>query len=102
MRTIPPPITDLRHALITARRSRHDQPFHRDPGSDRPLAPRSRRLVARTLDRYGPQSGTTTAEYAIGTLAACGFAALLYKIVTSGSVSALLSGIIHKALGAVG
>ncbi len=66
------------------------------------LAVRHRRLTGRTAGRHGPQAGTTTAEYAIGTLAACGFAALLYKIVTSGSVSALLSGIIHKALGAVG
>jgi hypothetical protein len=49
-----------------------------------------------------PQSGTTTAEYAIGTLAACGFAGLLYKIVTSSSVEALLSGLLHRALGAVG
>ena len=63
---------------------------------------RHRRLTGRLASRYGPQAGTTTAEYAIGTLAACGFAALLYKIVTSGSVSALLSGIIHKALGSVG
>jgi hypothetical protein len=63
---------------------------------------RHRRLTARIASRYGPQAGTTTAEYAIGTLAACGFAALLYKIVTSGSVSALLSGIIHKALGSAG
>ena len=52
--------------------------------------------------RFGRQAGTTTAEYAIGTLAACAFAALLYKIITSGSVSSLLSGIIHKALGSVG
>ena len=52
--------------------------------------------------RFGPQAGTTTAEYAIGTLAACAFAAVLYKIVTSGSVSGLLSGIIHKALGSAG
>ena len=66
------------------------------------LAVRHRRLTSRAAGRHGPQAGTTTAEYAIGTLAACGFAALLYKIVTSGSVSALLSGIIHKALGAVG
>jgi hypothetical protein len=65
-------------------------------------ARRHRRLTARTLSRHGPQAGTTTAEYAIGTLAACGFAALLYKIVTSGSVASLLSGIVHKALGAVG
>jgi hypothetical protein len=52
--------------------------------------------------RFGAQAGTTTAEYAIGTLAACAFAAVLYKIITSGSVSALLSGIIHKALGSAG
>jgi hypothetical protein len=49
-----------------------------------------------------PQSGTTTAEYAIGTLAACGFAGLLYKVVTSTSVEELLSGLLHKALGVVG
>lgn len=67
----------------------------------RHLTRRQYRLAARSGSRYGPQAGTTTAEYAIGTLAACGFAALLYKIVTSGAVSALLSGIIHKALGTV-
>jgi len=63
---------------------------------------RHRGLIARAARRYGPEAGTTTAEYAIGTLAACGFAALLYKIVTSGSVASLLSGIIHKALGSAG
>ena len=64
---------------------------------------RRRALTGRMAGgRYGPQAGTTTAEYAIGTLAACGFAALLYKIVTSGSVASLLSGIIHKALGSAG
>lgn len=61
-----------------------------------------RKLTLRPPSRNGPQAGTTTAEYAIGTLAACGFAALLYKIVTSDSVASLLSGIVHKALGAVG
>jgi hypothetical protein len=49
-----------------------------------------------------PDAGTTTAEYAIGTLAACGFAAVLYKVLTSASVSTALSGIIHKALGSAG
>ena len=68
----------------------------------RAIADRHFRATGRTTGRHGPQAGTTTAEYAIGTLAACGFAALLYKIVTSGSISALLSGIIHKALGVVG
>ena len=66
-------------------------------------ATRSRQRPAlRPPSRHGPEAGTTTAEYAIGTLAACGFAALLYKIVTSESVASLLSGIVHKALGAVG
>ena len=57
---------------------------------------------ARNARALHSQAGTTTAEYAIGTLAACGFAALLYKIVTSQQVAGLLSGIIHKALGSVG
>lgn len=43
-------------------------------------------------------AGMTTAEYAIGTLAACGFAALLVGILKSGQVKALLLGVITKAL----
>jgi hypothetical protein len=42
----------------------------------------------------------STAEYAVGTIAACGFAAVLYKIVTSGSVSAELQQLIERALSA--
>jgi hypothetical protein len=33
----------------------------------RTVARRHRRLIARPASRYGPQAGTTTAEYAIGT-----------------------------------
>lgn len=44
--------------------------------------------------------GMSTAEYAVGTIAACGFAAVLYKIVTSGAVSAELQQVIEKALSA--
>ena len=51
--------------------------------------------------RRGPDAGMTTAEYAVGTVAACGFAALLYKVVTSGAVSSALQGLIRRALGAV-
>jgi Protein of unknown function (DUF4244) len=40
----------------------------------------------------------TTAEYAIGTLAACGFAALLVTILRSGEVQGLLMGIVRHAL----
>lgn len=42
--------------------------------------------------------GMSTAEYAVGTIAACGFAAVLYKIVTSGPVRTALTGVIEKAL----
>lgn len=42
--------------------------------------------------------GMTTAEYAVGTVAACGFGGLLYKLLTSDEVRALLRGIIERAL----
>lgn len=43
-------------------------------------------------------AGMTTAEYAIGTVAACGFAALLVAVLKSGQVKGLLVGIVTKAL----
>ncbi|GHF62783.1 hypothetical protein GCM10010218_50340 [Streptomyces mashuensis] len=43
-------------------------------------------------------AGMSTAEYAVGTLAACALAAVLYKVVTSGPVSAALQQLIVKAL----
>lgn len=58
-------------------------------------------LIRCRLRRCAPDAGMTTAEYAVGTVAACGFAALLYKIVTSGAVSSALQGLIRRALGAV-
>ena len=42
--------------------------------------------------------GMTTAEYAVGTVAACAFAAVLLKVVSSHDVLALLTGIVTKAL----
>ncbi|MFE7117440.1 DUF4244 domain-containing protein [Streptomyces sp. NPDC057654] len=52
----------------------------------------------RAAARDRAEAGMTTAEYAMGTLAACGFAAVLYKVVTSGAVSAALQSLIEKAL----
>ncbi|WP_443079258.1 DUF4244 domain-containing protein [Streptomyces sp. NBC_01498] len=51
-------------------------------------------------NRAGADSGMASAEYAMGTLAACGFAAVLYKVVTSGAVSAALESVIGNALDA--
>lgn len=48
--------------------------------------------------RTRADAGMSTAEYAVGTIAACGFAALLWKIVTSAEVRAMLAALIQKAL----
>ena len=55
---------------------------------------RARRRAARA------DTGMTTSEYAVGTIAAAAFAAVLYKIVTSGTVSGALESMIGKALDA--
>lgn len=47
---------------------------------------------------FGPEAGMSTAEYAVGTLAAVAFAGLLLKVVTSPGVQSALSAIITKAL----
>ncbi|MCX4748127.1 DUF4244 domain-containing protein [Kitasatospora sp. NBC_01287] len=62
-----------------------------------------RRLAARPRRRFAGASdlGMSTAEYAVGTVAACGFAALLYKVVTSGAVSGALAELLDRALHAV-
>ena len=43
------------------------------------------------------EAGMTSAEYAVGTVAACGFGGLLYKIITSDTTAGLLSQVIAKA-----
>jgi hypothetical protein len=42
--------------------------------------------------------GMSTAEYAIGTVAAAAFAALLYTVITGGSVTTALTSLIQRAL----
>ncbi|GHH71716.1 hypothetical protein GCM10017673_25610 [Streptosporangium violaceochromogenes] len=46
--------------------------------------------------------GMSTAEYAVGTIAACAFAALLFKVVTSSEVQQMISGLINRALNVAG
>ncbi|MCM1974024.1 MULTISPECIES: DUF4244 domain-containing protein [Streptomyces] len=55
---------------------------------------RMRALVARR------DSGMVTSEYAMGIIAAVAFAVVLYKVVTSGQVSAELQAIVKRALSA--
>jgi hypothetical protein len=40
----------------------------------------------------------STVEYAIGTIAAAAFAAVLYAVVTSGGVSSALTNLVERAL----
>lgn len=46
----------------------------------------------------GRDAGMTTAEYAVGTVAACAFAAVLYQVVTGDSVVAGLNNLVEDAL----
>jgi hypothetical protein len=48
--------------------------------------------------RMQADAGMSTAEYAIGTIAACAFAALLYKVITSTQILNLLTGLVTRAL----
>ncbi|TPQ21006.1 DUF4244 domain-containing protein [Streptomyces sporangiiformans] len=50
---------------------------------------------ARTVRR---DAGMVTSEYAMGLIAAVGFAALLYQVLTSSQVKAALQDIVEKAL----
>ena len=49
-------------------------------------------------DPVDPEEGATTVEYAIGTIAAAGFAGLLIVILKSDTVRAALESIIQEAL----
>ncbi|MFG2248962.1 DUF4244 domain-containing protein [Spirillospora sp. NPDC048823] len=55
-------------------------------------------MAVRRWPRLHGDRGMSTAEYAVGTIAAAAFAGLLFKIVTSPQVKELLLQIIEKAL----
>lgn len=44
------------------------------------------------------ERGMTTAEYAVGTVAACGFGGVLYKVITSETVLQTIESLFAKAL----
>lgn len=50
------------------------------------------------IDRLGSQAGLATAEYAVTTVAACGFAGVLYKVLSSNQVLDMLTQLFTKAL----
>jgi hypothetical protein len=71
-----------------------------DEESDVMGGPGRRGALARRWARVreGAEDGMSTAEYAVGTVAACAFAAVLYQVVTGGSVVAALGDLVQSAL----
>jgi hypothetical protein len=61
------------------------------------VAPRQHSRTTWSRVRRG-DDGMTTAEYAVGTVAACAFGGALYKLVTSSSVAGMLSDLLQRAL----
>jgi len=59
-----------------------------------------RRLFARrwAVVRERAEAGMSTAEYAVGTVAACAFAAVLYRVVTGSSIVTGLTDLVESAL----
>lgn len=69
----------------------------------------NKRLKARCARRFAElraalrsraEAGMATAEYAVGTVVACAFAMVLYKVVRSEPVSSALRSVIERALNA--
>ncbi|WP_245910546.1 DUF4244 domain-containing protein [Nocardia amikacinitolerans] len=56
------------------------------------------RLQLRTIRAAAAEDGMSTAEYAIGTIAAAAFGAVLYGVVTGDSIVDALTRIIDRAL----
>lgn len=57
-----------------------------------------RMVQARLMVAATDESGMSTVEYAIGTIAAAAFGAILYTVVTGDSIVSALSNIISRAL----
>lgn len=54
--------------------------------------------MRRLKRRLGSDDGAATAEYAIATMAAVGFAGLLVAIMRSDAVRGMLTDLVHRAL----
>jgi hypothetical protein len=54
--------------------------------------------MGESIDRSRNELGMSTAEYAVGTVGACGFGGLLYELLTSDWAQSMLQSIFEKAL----
>lgn len=70
--------------------------WNRHPDRGGALTPR-RLSMEDVVQRLSAEDGMSTAEYAIGTVAACGFGGVLVKLLSSPDVQHLLGQVIEKA-----
>lgn len=61
-------------------------------------SPRTRRWATHWRGLLRGEDGMSTAEYAVGTIAAAAFAAVLYAVVTGDSVVSGLTSLVQRAL----
>jgi hypothetical protein len=57
-----------------------------------------RLVIARLAGAVDGEAGMSTVEYAIGTIAAAAFAAVLYKVVTGDMIVGALNDLVQRAL----
>ncbi|WP_068166306.1 DUF4244 domain-containing protein [Rhodococcus phenolicus] len=57
-----------------------------------------RTVRGRLAGAVADEDGMSTAEYAIGTIAAAAFGAVLYTVVTGDNIVSALTGIVERAL----
>jgi len=53
------------------------------------------------VSRWGEDVGMATAEYAVATVAACGFGTVLYRVLTSEAVGGVIRDLIERAITSV-
>lgn len=56
------------------------------------------RISSRLVEALSGDDGMSTAEYAVGTIAAAAFAAVLYAVVSGDSIVTALTSLVQRAL----
>ena len=80
-----------RHSTTRPSTRAHTRPHLR-------ITRRARAAVSRRFAAVGADVGMSTVEYAVGTIAAAAFGAVLYTVVSGDSIPDALGGIIEQAL----
>ncbi|MBA3338976.1 MAG: DUF4244 domain-containing protein [Geodermatophilaceae bacterium] len=88
----------MRFATVTATVTDSVLDVLRAPAQIGARAVTAGRAVWRRIRRMSGDAGMSTAEYAVGTIAACAFAAVLYQVVTGDSIVSALRDLITSAL----